>query len=78
MDELDGVTADELNNYFKEMAAGAAPLNAQQIVKDEQSKWAKEWNVGGEYLRLEWGDCEEEAERVVAYALAIALRDVDA
>lgn len=60
MDEVDGLTEEQLNGALKNPGLIATTLDAQQLANSEKITWSREWAVGEEWTLPDWSGWEQD------------------
>ena len=54
LDDLDGLSTDDLNSLRLEQAGKGTPAAAQQEADDQANKWHRQWGAGLHFGDLQW------------------------
>ena len=75
LEDLEGVSMDDLNQIRFDQAASGTHANAGQEADDEAEAWSKHWGAGAQSEQLRWpDDMGEELPKMVAEELLEACR----
>ena len=56
LDDLEGLSAEQLRVAFSPTTSTDSPLGAQFLANSEKNDWAKQWAEMAEHDKLEWPD----------------------
>ena len=75
LDDVDGLSMEELNSLKFEQAEGNPPATAQQQADDEAGTWNKQWGSETQAAPLKWpADMGEELPRILREELIEAAK----
>ena len=75
LDDVDGLSMDELNSLKSEQAEGNPPASAQQQADDEAAAWNKQWGSETKAAPVKWpADMGEELPRILREELIEAAK----
>jgi hypothetical protein len=60
LDDVDGLTEDQLSEVLREPSIEEVTLDAQQLANIEKKTWSAEWAVDKEWVLPDWQEWEQD------------------